>query len=217
MQALQSPVAGIAGIPGIAGNQIVRPRSGRTPLQLKNAPATLTNSDVKIKPVQQLIGVGDNSNKENRPVYVTPVKIEAIDASLAEELSAIRKKMERMKSDRERTEKMLKERDLMMEMQMKELENRGQIQRMLEIELDRIYRLNQLHVRSIRVSPIRSLREKEKEKKAAEWPSQEEEAEEEAEAEAEEEMEESVDENSPQRAESCAASSSEIVTEKTEK
>ncbi|KAM1159983.1 hypothetical protein TB2_032607 [Malus domestica] len=215
MQALQSPVAGIAGIAGIAGNQIVRPRSGRTPLQLKNAPATLTNSDVKIKPVQQLIGVGDDSNKENRPVYVTPVKIEAMDASLAEELSAIRKKMERMKSDRERTEKMLKERDLMMEMQMKELENRGQIQRMLEIELDRIYRLNQLHVRSIRVSPIRSLREKEKEKKAAEWPSQEEEAE--AEAEAEEEMEESVDENSPQRAESCAASSSEIVTEKTEK
>nr|XP_028957172.1 uncharacterized protein LOC103433766 isoform X2 [Malus domestica] len=213
MQALQSPVAGIAGIAGIAGNQIVRPRSGRTPLQLKNAPATLTNSDVKIKPVQQLIGVGDDSNKENRPVYVTPVKIEAMDASLAEELSAIRKKMERMKSDRERTEKMLKERDLMMEMQMKELENRGQIQRMLEIELDRIYRLNQLHVRSIRVSPIRSLREKEKEKKAAEWPSQEAEAE----AEAEEEMEESVDENSPQRAESCAASSSEIVTEKTEK
>ncbi|KAM1799127.1 uncharacterized protein LOC126619919 isoform X1 [Malus sylvestris] len=216
MQALQSPVAGIA---GIAGNQIVRPRSGRTPLQLKNAPATPTNSDVKIKPVQQLIGVGDDSNKENRPVYVTPVKIEAMDASLAEELSAIRKKMERMKSDRERTEKMLKERDLMMEMQTKELENRGQIQRMLEIELDRIYRLNQLHVRSIRVSPIRSLREKEKEKKAAEWPSQEVEAEEEAEGEeeAEEEMEESVDENSPQRPESCAASSSEIVTEKTEK
>ncbi|KAB2621800.1 high mobility group B protein 6 [Pyrus ussuriensis x Pyrus communis] len=210
MQALQSPVAGIA---GIAGNQIVRPRSGRTPLQLKNTPATPTNSDVKIKPVQQLIGVGDDSNKENRPIYVTPVKIEAMDASLAEELSAIRKKMERMKSDRERTEKMLKERDLMMEMQTKELENRGQIQRMLEIELDRIYRLNQLHVRSIRVSPIRSLREKEKEKKTAEWPSQEVEAEDEA----EEEMEESVDENSPRKPESCSASSSEIVTEKTEK
>ncbi|XP_068319051.1 high mobility group B protein 6-like [Pyrus communis] len=210
MQALKSPVAGIA---GIAGNQIVRPRSGRTPLQLKNTPATPTNSDVKIKPVQQLIGVGDGSNKENRPIYVTPVKIEAMDASLAEELSAIRKKMERMKSDRETTEKMLKERDLMMEMQTKELENRGQIQRMLEIELDRIYRLNQLHVRSIRVSPIRSLREKEKEKKTAEWPSQEVEAEDEA----EEEMEESVDENSPRKPESCSASSSEIVTEKTEK
>ncbi|XP_048428681.1 uncharacterized protein LOC125471857 [Pyrus x bretschneideri] len=210
MQALQSPVAGIA---GIAGNQIVRPRSGRTPLQLKNTPASLTNSDVKIKPAQQLIGVGDDSNKENRPIYVTPVKIEAMDASLAEELSAIRKKMERMKSDRETTEKMLKERDLMMEMQTKELENRGQIQRMLEIELDRIYRLNQLHVRSIRVSPIRSLREKEKEKKTAEWPSQEVEAEDEA----EEEMAESVDENSPRKPESCSASGSEIVTEKIEK
>ncbi|PQP94394.1 high mobility group B protein 6 [Prunus yedoensis var. nudiflora] len=51
---------------------------------------------------------------------------------------------------------------------MKELESRGQIQKMLEIELDRIYRLNQLHTRSIRVSPIRSLREKEKQKKATE-------------------------------------------------
>ncbi|KAM1549086.1 hypothetical protein ACFX1Z_010189 [Malus domestica] len=205
MQALQSSVA------GIAGNQIVRPKSGRTPLQPKNAPVTSTNSDLKIKPVHQWIGVGDDSNKENRPMYATPVKIEAMDASLAEELSSIRKKMERMKSDREKTEKMLKERDMVMEIQMKELENRGQIQKMLETELDRIYRLNQLHVQSIKVSPIRSLREKEEEKKADESPSQE------VEVEAEEDMEESVDENSPQKPESCAASNSEIVTEENEK
>ncbi|KAM1442408.1 hypothetical protein FF1_010118 [Malus domestica] len=205
MQALQSSVA------GIAGNQIVRPKSGRTPLQPKNAPVTSTNSDLKIKPVHQWIGVGDDSNKENRPVYATPVKIEAMDASLAEELSSIRKKMERMKSDREKTEKMLKERDMVMEIQMKELENRGQIQKMLETELDRIYRLNQLHVQSIKVSPIRSLREKEEEKKADESPSQE------VEVEAEEDMEESVDENSPQKPESCAASNSEIVTEENKK
>ncbi|XP_050115742.1 high mobility group B protein 13-like isoform X1 [Malus sylvestris] len=206
MQALQSSVA------GIAGNQIVRPKSGRTPLQPKNAPVTSTNSDLKIKPVHQWIGVGDDSNKENRPMYATPVKIEAMDASLAEELSSIRKKMERMKSDREKTEKMLKERDMVMEIQMKELENRGQIQKMLETELDRIYRLNQLHVQSIqKVSPIRSLREKEEEKKADESPSQE------VEVEAEEDMEESVDENSPQKPERCAASNSEIVTEENEK
>lgn len=133
-------------------------------------------------------------------MYATPVKIEAMEVSLAEELSAIRKKTERMKSDREKTEKMLKEKDMVMEIQMKELENRGQIQKMLETELDRIYRLNQLHVQSIvssdltsnafsfpfmflnfyltlsvleqRVSPIRSLREKEEEKKADESPSQ---------------------------------------------
>ncbi|KAM0991750.1 hypothetical protein ACFX2I_010072 [Malus domestica] len=205
MQALQSSVA------GIAGNQIVRPKSGRTPLQPKKAPVTSTNSDLKIKPVHQWIGVGDDSNKENRPMYATPVKIEAMDASLAEELSSIRKKMERMKSDREKTEKMLKERDMVMEIQMKELENRGQIQKMLETELDRIYRLNQLHVQSIKVSPIRSLREKEEEKKADESPSQE------VEVEAEEDMEESVDENSPQKPESCAASNSEIVTEENKK
>ncbi|CAN6575962.1 unnamed protein product [Malus baccata var. baccata] len=205
MQALQSSVA------GIAGNQIVRPKSGRTPLQPKNAPMTSTNSDLKIKPVHQWIGVGDDSNKENRPMYATPVKIEAMDASLGEELSSIRKKMERMKSDREKTEKTLKERDMVMEIQMKELENRGQIQKMLETELDRIYRLNQLHVQSIKVSPIRSLREKEEEKKADESPSQE------VEVEAEEDMEESVDENSPQKPESCAASNSEIFTEENKK
>ncbi|CAN6715367.1 unnamed protein product [Malus baccata var. baccata] len=205
MQALQSSVA------GIAGNQIVRPKSGRTPLQPKNAPVTSTNSDLKIKPVHQWIGVGDDSNKENRPMYATPVMIEAMDASLGEELSSIRKKMESMKSDREKTEKMLKERDMVMEIQMKELENRGQIQKMLETELDRIYRLNQLHVQSIKVSPIRSLREKEEEKKADESPSQE------VEVEAEEDMEESVDENSPQKPESCAASNSEIVTEENKK
>ncbi|VVA14446.1 PREDICTED: high mobility group B [Prunus dulcis] len=159
MQALQSPVT---------GDQLLRPKSGRKPLLPRNTPATLVNSNLtKLKPVQKWIGVDDDSNKENRPIYATPTKmIEPIDASLAEELSAIRKKMERLRLDRERTEKMLEERDLVMEMQMKELESRGQIQKMLEIELDRIYRLNQLHTRSIRVSPIRSLREKEQQKKA---------------------------------------------------
>lgn len=142
MQALQSPVT---------GDQLLRPKSGRKPLQPRNTPATPVNSNLtKLKPVQKWIGVDDDSNKENRPIYATPMNmIEPIDASLAEELSAIRKKMERLRLDRERTEKMLKERDLVMEMQMKELESRGQIQKILEIELDRIYRLNQLHTRSI--------------------------------------------------------------------
>lgn len=139
MQALQSPVT---------GDQLLLPKSGRKPLQPRNTPVNSNPS--KLKPVQKWIGVDDDSNKENRPIYVTPTKMmEPIDASLAEELSAIRKKMERLRLDRERTEKMLKERDLVMEIQMKELESRGQTQKMLEIELDRIYRLNQLHTRSI--------------------------------------------------------------------
>ncbi|KAI5326108.1 hypothetical protein L3X38_035182 [Prunus dulcis] len=202
MQALQSPVT---------GDQLLRPKSGRKPLQPRNTPATLVNSNLtKLKPVQKWIGVDDDLNKENRPIYATPTKmIEPIDASLAEELSAIRKKMERLRLDRERTEKMLEERDLVMEMQMKELESRGQIQKMLEIELDRIYRLNQLHTRSIRVSPIRSLREKEQQKKATKIESTPQEV-------TAEDMEESVDENTPQKL-SSASSNSEIVTEKTDK
>lgn len=57
--------------------------------------------------------------------------------------------MERLRSDRERTEKMLRERDLMLEMKMKEVEERGEIQKSLEIELDRLYRLKQLQSQSV--------------------------------------------------------------------
>lgn len=72
-----------------------------------------------------------------------------MDSSLAEELSAIRKKLERQREDRERTERMLKERDLALETKMRELELRGEVQRRLEIELDRLYRLKQLHSQSM--------------------------------------------------------------------
>ena len=57
--------------------------------------------------------------------------------------------MDRLRSDRERTEKMLRERDLMLEMKMKEVEERGEIQKSLEIELDRLYRLKQLQSQSV--------------------------------------------------------------------
>lgn len=73
----------------------------------------------------------------------TPTKIESIDVSL-EELSAIRLKLERMRLDKEETEKMLRERDLVMEAGMKELVERGEIQKMLEIEVDRLFRLKEL-------------------------------------------------------------------------
>lgn len=74
----------------------------------------------------------------------TPTKIGSIDVSLAEELSAIRLKLERMRLDKEETEKMLRERDLAMEAGMKELVERGEIQKMLEIEVDRLFRLKEL-------------------------------------------------------------------------
>ncbi|KAK9986314.1 hypothetical protein SO802_031265 [Lithocarpus litseifolius] len=164
----------------VAGDHKLRPKSGRTPLQLLNSPANhVTDSSSHTKPAKQTqieICIADQSNKENirrqicstPPPSAAPTKIESLDASLAEELSAIRKKMERLRWDRERTEKMLRERDLMLEMKMKEVEERGEIQKSLEIELDRLYRLKQLQSQSVRVSTIRSLREKEQVKKSSE-------------------------------------------------
>lgn len=68
-----------------------------------------------------------------------------MDSSLAEELSAIKKKLERLRSDKERTEKMLEERAMVLDLQKKELEQRGEVQKRLEIEVDRLYRLKELH------------------------------------------------------------------------
>nr|XP_023923306.1 uncharacterized protein LOC112034720 [Quercus suber]POE97039.1 hypothetical protein CFP56_58618 [Quercus suber] len=154
----------------VTGDHKLRPKSGRTPLQPLNSQANhVTDSSSHTKPAKQTqieICIADQSNKEN--TLHRPTQIESLDASLAEELSAIRKKMERLRSDRERTEKMLRERDLMLEMKMKEVEERGEIQKSLEIELDRLYRLKQLQSQSVRVSTIRSLREKEQVKKSSE-------------------------------------------------
>ncbi|KAF7144741.1 hypothetical protein RHSIM_Rhsim04G0114700 [Rhododendron simsii] len=74
----------------------------------------------------------------------TPTKIELIDVSPAEELSSICLKFERMRLDKEETEKILRERDLAMEVGMKELVERGEIQKMLEIEVDGLFKLKEL-------------------------------------------------------------------------
>lgn len=146
MQALQHP---------LAGDGILRPKSGRTPLKPVNSPATPVSAApiTKAKSIPQEcinISLFGPSNKENGPIYATPmIETATMDSSLAEELSAIRKKLERQRLDRERTEKMLKEKDLVLDLQLKEIENRGQIQKMLEIDVDRVFRLNQLHAQSI--------------------------------------------------------------------
>ncbi|XP_009590005.1 uncharacterized protein LOC107786111 isoform X1 [Nicotiana tabacum] len=154
-------------------NQIHRPKSGRKPLQPKNTntPA-IPNNHPKPKTLQ-LIGISltQNSNKENlhpkRENAVLCIQAEVpFDSSLAEELSAIREKLERLRIDREKTEKMLKERNLMLDLQMKELFNRGELQKELELEVDRLFRLKELRLSCMqKISPIRTLREKEEEKK----------------------------------------------------
>ncbi|KAL4310428.1 hypothetical protein GQ457_01G035880 [Hibiscus cannabinus] len=87
-------------------------------------------------------------------------KMETATASLAEELSGLRKKMERLRLDKEKTEKMLKGREGVLLLQMKEMEERGQIQRQLEIQVDRLFRLKELKSYCMRISPLKSLREK---------------------------------------------------------
>ncbi|PON45598.1 hypothetical protein TorRG33x02_328330 [Trema orientale] len=162
----------------VAGDQKLRPKSGRRPLQPKNFQANPIVDSWKAKPKKERVEVSPVSgqgelNKEKHRVLAAPTKIGSFDASLAEELSAIRKRLERLRVDRERTEKMLKEKDDIFDLQMKELEKRAEIQKNLEIEVDRLYRLNQLHSQSLRYSPIRSLREKLSAKKAPESGSQE--------------------------------------------
>lgn len=133
----------------LTGDQKLRPNCGRKPLQPKNSLASPVTEIQILKPKKDWIeiSVASESNKENYPICATtPTKlvIEPLDASLAEELSAIKKKIERLRLDGQRTEKMLNEREKLLDLQMKELEQRGEIQKRLEIEVDRLYRLKEL-------------------------------------------------------------------------
>ncbi|KAL6337593.1 hypothetical protein AAG906_037186 [Vitis piasezkii] len=148
----------------VAGTQKLRTKIGRKPLRPRNISADLDSVQIKAKPEWIEISRVADSNKENHPVYVTPVKMESFDASLAEELSAVRKRRERLKIEGDKVEKMLRERDLVMEMWMKEVKQRGEEQKKLEMEVDRLYRLKELRS-AMRISPIRPLREREREKK----------------------------------------------------
>ncbi|KAB2062633.1 hypothetical protein E1A91_A10G169800v1 [Gossypium mustelinum] len=157
--------------------------SVRKPLQPKNTAAADVNfvvvmkegsktKQVKSKPKQEH-RLDNDSNKENLnhhhhpvTVYATPTKkkkVEAsldLDSSLAEELSAMRKRLERLRLDKEKTEKMLKEREAVLDSQLKEMEDRGLFQKQLEIEVDRLFRLKELKSYCMRISPIKSLRER---------------------------------------------------------
>ncbi|WVZ07971.1 hypothetical protein V8G54_021317 [Vigna mungo] len=151
----------------------IRPRSGRTPLQLKNSPADPIQPSAKPKPKPDRpcfeISLID---KENNPMAAVSIPAAAPpETSLAEELSAVKKKLERMKEDKDRTEKILNEKHAMLDVKMKEMEERGEIQKNLEIEVDRLFRLKELKNRCMRVSPMRTLREKEQGKIVNEAPS----------------------------------------------
>ncbi|KAF5941071.1 hypothetical protein HYC85_022238 [Camellia sinensis] len=192
----------------LAGNQIQRPKSGRKPLQPRNSSSNLPINNDQSNPKksnQNWIPISpiNDSNKENpHLVNAAPAKIESIDVSLAEELSAIRQKIERLRLDREKTEKMLRQRDSVMETNLKEMVNRGEVQKLLEIEVDRLFRLKELKSSCMRISPLRSLRQKQQNWAIKEDQSQDMNKE-------EEEGSESKDDNSPVR-----SASPEIHTEK---
>ncbi|XP_020958969.1 high mobility group B protein 6 isoform X2 [Arachis ipaensis] len=66
-----------------------------------------------------------------------------------------------MRIDKEKTKTALKEKDAKLDAMMKELEDRGELQKKFEIEVDRLFRLKELKYRCMRVSPMRTLGEKE--------------------------------------------------------
>lgn len=72
--------------------------------------------------------------------------IQSFDSSLAQELSAIREKLERLRIDRENTDEVLRQRGVMLDSHMKEILNRWEDQKQLEMEVDRLYRLKEIRL-----------------------------------------------------------------------
>ncbi|KAI3847152.1 hypothetical protein MKW92_011445 [Papaver armeniacum] len=166
----------------------MKQKNGRTPLQLKNIPANpITDDGVKSKGKgksewieisltgkENYFNVMKKVEKNNKDPEIiqsndnVPIKIESFDSSLAEELGVIRKKLERLRLEKERTEKMLREMDLVLDMEMKEMEMRGKMQKELEMEVVKLQRLNELRSFCMRATRIQSLREIEEAKKSKE-------------------------------------------------
>ncbi|KAI3993683.1 hypothetical protein MKX01_002696 [Papaver californicum] len=163
--------------------------SDRTPLQLKNIPANpITDDDEVIKRKgkgkSEWIEISITGKENYYPINVmkkskdlisqssnkdiVPMKTESFDSSLAEELGVIRKKLERLRLEKERTEKMLREMDLVLDMEMKEMEMRGKMQKEMEMEVVKLQRLNELRSFCMRAARIQSLREIEEAKKIKE-------------------------------------------------
>ncbi|KAF5190349.1 myelin transcription factor [Thalictrum thalictroides] len=152
----------------------LEPKSIRKPLQPKNFNSNDENFQTKKKPNQRQkwfeITLVEDSNKENHghPISSIVKKIEPFDSSLAEELNVIRKRLERLKLEKAKTETLLKKKDLVLEMGLKEIEKRGELQKKVEMETENVLRLKELRTFCLRTPAIQSLREREEEKKIKE-------------------------------------------------
>ncbi|XP_042512487.1 uncharacterized protein LOC122087421 [Macadamia integrifolia] len=154
------------------GNRNFRQKISRKPLQPRNFLVDPIDDQVKKNPKPKCteieISLAGDSDKENRLITATPPNIGSFDTSLAEELSAIRKKLERLRFDKEKTQKKLREKDLVLEMNMLELQRRGEAQKQLEVMVEKLLAMKKLQSTCMRITPIQSLREKEQEKKLKE-------------------------------------------------
>ncbi|XP_043693944.1 high mobility group B protein 6 [Telopea speciosissima] len=152
------------------GPQNIRQKISRRPLQPRNFLVDPIDDQLKTnsKPKRIEISLAGDSDKENRLITSTPSKNVSLDASLAEELSSIRKKLERLRLEKEKTEKKLREKDLLLDMHLMELQRRGESQKQVEIMVEKLLALKKLQFSCIRITPIQSLREKEQEKKLKE-------------------------------------------------
>ncbi|CAL9189843.1 unnamed protein product [Musa hybrid cultivar] len=169
------------------------PTPRRKPLQPRNFNlSTTAGLQPKPKPIALRIPppIRGSPGKENCPILPPEPEPEPEarprEASLAEELAAVRQMRDRLRADREKTEEVLRERDAVMQRWAVELEKRAEEQRNLELELRLLIKLQDLiscsmipssvqslrhqehqqsaEVQSQMTSPVRSLREKERQK-----------------------------------------------------
>ncbi|KAM7262665.1 hypothetical protein ACFE04_000348 [Oxalis oulophora] len=134
----------------------------------KENPSTSTSTSTSTPtPIITSINKIIKPQPQPQPPPSPPFPLCDVSLSLAEELSAVRKNLERLRLDREITDRMLKERDLFMETQIKDFVYRGELQKQFEMEVDRLYRFKELKDYCLSISPIRSLRDKEQQNKKA--------------------------------------------------
>lgn len=149
----------------LAGN---RTTHCRRPLQPINTPANLSSelspkpcSFRKVSPFKlaKVEPAGEVNSEIAAALPTSPMAsgdllLPAETLSLAEELGAARRLKERLRSEREKTETMLRDRDLVLEKEAREAERRELEHTEVEVKLQSLLRL--IELRSLLVSPFNS-------------------------------------------------------------
>lgn len=141
---------------------VAAPPPFRRPLQPRNVvqpPASEFQQKPKLIAIRIPRPIGGGAGKENCLFLSTkpelepelkPEKEEGLkETSLAEELAAIRKRRERLREERDWTEKELRNKDMMMQRWAMEMEKWAEEQRNLELELRLLIKLQDLRSSSM--------------------------------------------------------------------